>query len=413
MRDLVAFVLAVTFFCSDVADNWGAEPHVRFNLLTLPSARSAVNRLAAPAQIAYENVTLRASIAQLAYHYQFSYWIDRRVDADRLISLTVHDATVGECVSGLAKLCDADMGLVENVVTIAPPDRLAAMQYTAVRLHDQLSRATSTPDHQAQMLPLEWEMLTTPTELAAQIATDWGLEFKVALPHDLMNAGRLQPCTLATQLTLLLGGFDQCAVGRSADELRIAQLPMAAPWQTVYAKADIPITQLANWPAIAADFPNARLSQEGSAITVSGPTAAHLRLLAAGKPVLAASAQARSTPRDHPRSGTRTEPRGNPRPDSSTGSAKPPSDPLAAQKITFAKISDQPVNAVIAAMARQMGFDVNWDDSLTAASKMALVTLEAKGESLDAILQRLAAQSGLTITRRGLVVAITPGQKGR
>ncbi|MGN6134784.1 MAG: hypothetical protein ACTHOU_09800, partial [Aureliella sp.] len=89
------------------------------------------------------------------------------------------------------------------------------------------------------------------------------------------------------------------------------------------------------------------------------------------------------------------------------------SDPLAGQRITFAKITDQPVAAVIAAMARQLGMEVTWAPSLSSTQKMALVTVEARGESVDAIFERLAAQAGLSIVREGLKVAIEPGAEGR
>lgn len=392
MRELWALLIGLAFFCLHARDNLGAEPQLRFNLLTLPGARGAAQRLAAPAQIAYENGTLRASLSQLAEHYQFSYWIDRRVDADKLISLTLREANVGKCLLALAKLSGAEVGLVENIVTIAPPDRLAAMQYTAVRLHDQLSQASPAAGKQAQLRPLEWPMLTTPEELAAEITSAWGIHLQVSLPHDLMNAGRLQPCTVATQLTLLLGGFDQCAVGKSLDQLRIVPLPSAAPWQAEYHQAAFRAERLSNWKTILAQFPDARVERQGSQVNVVGTTAAHLRLLEPSESVPATDAQARS----QPRTGSKNR------------DSRPSTDPLAEQRITFPLVTDQPIGSVIGAMARQMGFEVHWDSSLTSAHKMSLVTLEAKGETLDAILGRLAAQSRLMIVRSGAVVTISP-----
>lgn len=417
MRHTLALLFAITFFCCRTSDNWGAEPEVRFNLLTLPASRAAADRLAGPAEVAYENVTLRASAGQLAELYQLSLWIDRRVDADRLISLTLRDATVSQCLAELARSSGAEAGLVENVVTIAPADRLAAMQYTAVRLHDQLSRAAGPAGTSARLQPLQWNLLTTPDELVARIAGNWSLQLKVDLPHDLMNAGRLQPCTVATQLTLVLGGFDLCAAGRSLGELRTIGLPAAAPWRAVYAATDFPAAHLVDPQALVADFPGAAATRSGSKVSVVGTTAAHLRLLSPDKTSTTSGPRAAS--------GSMASRSGGPRP---AGSARPgragaggqaggppatQSDPLAGQRITFAKITDQPVAAVIAAMARQLGMEVTWAPSLSSTQKMALVTVEARGESVDAIFERLAAQAGLSIVREGLKVAIEPGAEGR
>ena len=406
MRPLVTSLFTCAIFYCYAPDNWGAEPEVRFNLLTLPSTRAASARLNAPAQIAYENVTLRACVNQLAEHYEFSYWIDRHVDADRRISLKLpsddqrgddrrgddrRGADLRSCLNGLAKLCEAEVGLVENVVTIARADRLAAMQYTAVRFHDQLSRGTTPTHGPPQLLPLDWEILTTPDELVDRIATKWGFQFAADLPHDLMNAGQLQPCTAATQLTLLLGGFDKCAVGRSLRELRVTSLPTAASWKAVYPRSAIPPANLKNLPALLAEYPGAKATDDAGNLIVVGMTSAHLRLLTApssGGNAPRASSQSQGRQRGEP--------------------SKANPDQLSRQRITFTTISDQPVAAVIEALAKQMSFEVRWDESLSPRTRQTLVTLEAKEDSLDSILQRLASQTDLAIMRRGTVVTIGP-----
>ena len=397
MRASLASIFVLTFFCGYAADNWCAEPEVRFNLLTLPSTRAAENRLSAPIQMAYENVTLRAALRQLSDNYGFAYWIDRRVDADRLISLTMRDANVGQCLSGLAKLCDAEMGLVENVVTVAPAQPLASMQYASVRLHDQLSRRSAAADNRAQLRPLAWEILTTPSELLSRIGTAWDFKLDAELPHDLMDAGQLHPCTLSTQLTLLLGGFDKCAVGQRPTELRVVPLPAAGLWQAVYPPSAIPASRLADLRAITAAFPDSKILSQAGSVTLIGSTAAHLH-------VLYGVAATGTTGEGASRSS---------RPAALKNRGKPPADPFTEQRITFKKITDQPVGSVLTALGKQMGFELSWDKSLVAADKLVLVTLEANAENLDVILERLAAQSKLAIARQGSVVTISPGQRPR
>lgn len=457
MRPVLVLLASAAIFFTSLQDNWGGEPEVRFNLLTLPSARAVEKRLQMPARLAYENVTLRACMAQLAEHFQFSYWIDRHVDGEQRISLSMRDATLHDCLIALARAANADMGVLENVVTIASPDRLAAMQYTAVRLHDQLSRDDREGEHRAVMRPLQWEMLTTPSELAIKIGQAWSFDFPtVALPHDLMNAGTLQPCTLSTQLTLLLGGFDLCAAGVRPKALRVVALPTAAAWRATYARAAIPAENLARLPDILAEFsappdaastgaqgtdaqstavdgtltsqpahvpvapfsvaqfPVAQVTNASGQVQVIGTTALHLRLLArrSTQPEGRTSSGTSSSPES---SGTRSPPSEKPRraPRRGGTSDSAPSDPLADQRITFPKFTDQAADAVLAALAKQLAFDVQWDPAILAADRRVLVSLEANAQSLDVLLAQLAKQTRFDITRLGTAVVISPSQTAR
>ncbi len=110
----------------------------------------------------------------------------------------VCDGTLRECLAKLAASCDAEVGLIENVVTIALPKDLANMQYAAVRVHDQFmqaqSAASGTSGNKARtadapLKPLEWTMLTTPNQLVQQINQQWATNLPTDLPHDLMDAG--------------------------------------------------------------------------------------------------------------------------------------------------------------------------------------------------------------------------------
>lgn len=402
MRALSTVFWTAAFFCTSFADNWAADHEVKFNLLALPGSRLAGSALAFPAQIEYQHAPLRACVAQLAERYRFSYWIDRRVDADRPLNVQVKKGDVRECLARLAALCDAEVGLVENVVTIARGDRLAAMQYAAVRLHDQLSQGQLASDpsnasHNATLRPLSWPILVTPTQLAGQISSAWQIPLKASLPHDLMNAGSLQPCTLATQLTLVFGGFDQCVAGRRVTELRVVTMPPAAAWQATYATNGVDHRNASSVPT---EFPTAKLTKSGSQWTLVGTTAAHLRLLKA--PSTTGSAGPRAT---SPR-----QPSMTPRQQASDGRQrqKATSDPLGEQRYTISKVDQQPIRSVLTALANQLGLDLQWDPAVTQADMLRPVSLNAKDAQIDDILQRLSAQSKLVIVRRESTVAIGP-----
>lgn len=398
MQVIKAWICLCIFFSANLADIWAAEPEIRFNLLTLPSTRQADQRLAMPASLNYEHAPLRQCMIQLSEHYQFSYWIDRRVDADKPIPRTTVDGTLRECLIKLASDCNAEVGLVENVVTIAKAEHLAAMQYASVRLHNQLSlgqlldgqgndsQTTSDAPSKgpnAEMKPLAWPMLTTPTELAESINENWKLDLEFKLPHDLMNAGKLQPCTVATQLTLLYGGFDQCAAGKGLRELRLLKMPPAGSWKSSYPASTISAEQIS---AIKQAHADARIEKSGNSWTVIGATALHLQLLQAAKRSTTNSSRPGRTP--------------------PTGA----NDPLAKQRFDISKQADKPLGAILKNLGDQLGLTIQWDSSLPPSAQHTLVTIEANKSKLDDILLSLGAQAKLEISRSGTTVTITaPG----
>lgn len=390
MRAMYAWLGMTVIFLAQFQDIWAADPRpvpeIRFNLLTLPEAMATRERMQQSAQIFLDRASLRSYIQPLSQRYRFSFWIDRRVDADKPLSLNLSQTTVADCLQALAQQCNAQAGLIENIVVIAPADRLAAMQYAAVRLHDQLSRQEGASDHKTQLRPLEWPLLTTPSELAAQIAGNWGFAFPGKLPHDLLNAGQLQPCTVATQLTLLLGGFDQCVAGRGLDSLRLINLPEAAAWQATYDNASVSQNQRAR---VTQEFPDAAFTLARSTLTLVGPTEAHVRLLTSAASATRESVAGKANPR---------EPR-------SKGS-----DPLAKQRYTIQQLTPQPIRGVIMALSSQLGMQVEWDPAVSPAQLQKLVTLDEKEAQLDELLARLGKQSDLQITRRGKTVIVTAGR---
>ena len=390
MRALYAWLGISVIFWAGHRDIWAADapspPEIRFNLLTLPEASATRERLQQSAQIFLERVSLRSYIQPLSQRYRFAYWIDRRVDADQPISLSLSQSTVAECLDALAQQCDARAGVIENIVVIAPADRLAAMQYAAVRLHDQLSRQLSSTESTAQLRPLDWPLLTTPSELANQIADNWGFSFPGKLPHDLMNAGQLQPCTVATQLTLLLGGFDQCAAGRSLEALRLISLPEAAAWQATYDSARIPER---NRALVSQEFPGTTLTLARGTLSLTGTTEAHVRLLSVAVAGPRESSVAKSNKRERRPTGT---------------------DPLAKQRYTIQQLTPQPIRVIVMALGNQLGLQVEWDPALSQAQLQKLVTLDEKEASLDAILTRLGQRADLQLTRQGTILKVTAPQ---
>jgi hypothetical protein len=217
-----------------------------------------------------------------------------------------------------------------------------------------------------------------------------------------MNAGQLYPCTVATQLTLLLGGFDRCAVGQHLSELRILAMPAASPWQATYSGvADARIA------AATAAFPDAKFVRSGKQVTCTGLTAAHLLLL---------DGPSRRTT-GGPKRATNRPPQSSQRPaDQQHMNEHPTQDErekmvdvlVGKQRYTIKQDQPQPLRSVMTALGKQLGLEVHWSSALRPADVQKPVTLDVKDARLDEIFATLAAQAGVSIVRSGLTVEVAP-----
>ena len=105
---------------------------------------------------------------------------------------------------------------------IGPADDVKQLQTVRALVHQQVARFPK-PVRQRLIEPqsLRWNRLTTPAEIVQRIADNYQLQWKhpERLPHDLWASGRLPATDCASQLIVILAGFDAMPrfdkVGRS------------------------------------------------------------------------------------------------------------------------------------------------------------------------------------------------------
>ncbi len=349
-------------------------PAIEFNLLDLPGSRLALNKLANPAIATFEKRPLAECLESLSEFYNVAIWIDRRVDRSRLISLVglaskdFPDAgtTFGR-ISAVANLGGAEAGLIENIVYVGPKAELAAAQFSAVRLHNEImnaGRATKSGS-QAETKLLQWDELATPTELLNTIERKWSVQIDAILPRDLMHAGKLPASTLATQLTLLLAGFGQQADCKSANTFAVSSLAKTTDWKGNYAAKAV---QTNRYSAAKKEYPQATMQTRGGVCTIVGPTAFHLKLLTA-----------RSTP---------------------VRNLEP--------KFTLSEVRG-PIEQIVEGLAKQLSLEVSWSDAIPLSKKQAVISFGVlKAKTPDEILTQLAKECELSIQRTGETIVVSP-----
>lgn len=387
MRLGVKAAILCAFFFLHAPDIRAADTkaEIRTNLLLLPGSRAANERLSSTASVACNNSSLRFIMEQYSSRFQISYWIDRRVDADAPLQLMLPSAPLTECFQRLAAQCDAEVGLVENILLIAPRGKLAPIQVAAIRLHDQLSNQ-QTSSSTAKLVPIQWDMLTTPDELRKSIAKAWSTPLPKEFPHDLMNGGALPPCTLATQCSLLYGGFDRALELDASGKLLVRPLNNRSTFTANYPSSTFLPTLV---KAAQASYPTLTVVTEGNSTTVTGQPNAHNRLLNRIDDVDRRGSTSRSN-----------SPRSNPSSKSASSKA------LDAQRLDF-ELQNQTVGAALEHLAQNLKFELQWADSIADSDKEKRVSLKSKALSLNEVLAKLSAASGLKIRRSGTLVEVS------
>ncbi len=363
---------------------------ITHNLIELNTCRKAVSRLSAPMAVQYDRYPLPEALLETLTAADVPIWLDRRVDRSRLVSILQRNdkATRFTCVSDLAKSGGFEAGLIESVIYVGPSDQVSAVQRAAIRLHQQWT-GLAKPNQTAGKT-LEWGELTTPEELLVKIEKLWDIDVEAALPHDLMRAGKLESTSLATQLTLLMAGFDLQVRCESAKRLVTEPLEKNANWTATYSKKEL-VDETPQ--SLANEYQGAKIESKGGSTRVTGPTDLHLRLL---KPLTTGTEQNRPSKENNSKTNK-----------SGRGHAKS-NDPLM-RTFTLPKPFTAPLENVLNQLAKNFSIDVQWADSIAQVKRQKVTTLDVPTpKTLDEVLESISQSSGFNIRRDGKTIRVDP-----
>lgn len=344
------------------------ETTVEINLLELPSSSRAQAILNTDSRFLWERQPLRSGLQDLARVHGMSIWIDRELDPAQLVSAPVplEDSRLHNRLRQIGHLIGADVGLIENVFYFGPATKVARLQRAAVELHDSISRGAS--ERTAQLRPWKWPELSSSSEMLVQLATQWNVDVSGKLPHDLYHAGELlQPTTLATQLTLLVGGFEQQVVLQSG-RLEIQKLDNRTRWQANYRKSDLDLKSLVR---LKTEFSGSSCQTRNEVSQVSGVTNFHLALLA-------------------------------------PQAVKPPAGKREGASRWGFEVKNTPVESVLQKLAGSLGFELSWDEACTPEMRQQRISFKVDGATTEQLLAEVARVSSLKIVRDKQRVVVKP-----
>ncbi|MCC9604659.1 hypothetical protein LOC68_26925 [Blastopirellula sp. JC732] len=223
----------------------------------------------------WEDVPLRDALQRLAQTQEIAFFLDRRIDPDRLVSLSANAVPLEMVVQMLAQKAGGGSCHVGSVVYIGPADTARDLA-TVAAVQTDFARQSRDPAMRELVAAeaLSWPDLTEPRKLLTDFAQRRKLTFAnldAAVSHDLWRASELPKIAPAETLTLLLAGFGATyRFGKNAaGEAQLQLIPLPENPQLT---RRIPFRGDLNDAAskIKAEFPELGVETQAGAVIVTG-----------------------------------------------------------------------------------------------------------------------------------------------
>jgi len=161
--------------------------------------------------VRWQNLPLRAAVERLRDVAGASVFLDRRVDPDRRISLTVANVDINDVLTNLSNSSGLGHAQLGRLHYLGPRDTAHGLSATAAARRKEVAALNS--DLRSGLTGrrrLVWPRLAEPRGLIVQLVEQHGWQIANAelISHDLWAAGEMPAMPLADQLTVLLAGFN-------------------------------------------------------------------------------------------------------------------------------------------------------------------------------------------------------------
>ncbi len=341
------------------------------------TAMELAKHLDEPVTWSWSGQSLSAALTSLAETDRLSSFLDRRVDPGLKLDVTLVDTPLRQALERVAEKVSLGSAVLGPVIYWGPADSAARLRTLAEtrredadQLRPQLRLALSSSR------PLAWPRLSTPRELAAQLAAEVDLKLadENALPHDLWPAVDLPPLPWTDRLTLVLAGF---GLTYEIDEERNLLRFVPAPAEPMLART-FPLRggaekTLAAWKEQA---PQAQVRVRGGRLEARGRLEDFERMTAK-----------RSTTAKAPRRPTQQVYRLN----------------IVAQ--------DKAVGSLVRQLAERLGWQAEFDDEAIKKAGLSLerpVSVSAEGATPEELFREVLGQAGLGFRIEGETIRVFP-----
>jgi hypothetical protein len=245
----------------------------------LQSATSQLRiQLADSVTMFQSNVTLRSILATLSTNYDTSIWLDRRIDAEQLITAELSNATLAASLAQIAQISNSDICLIEDVVYVAPQgfgQKIESAYWTAFQRHKKW-KSKLLMRHPA----CRWNRADSVEQIldAWEAKSSCELIHRDRLCHDQWNSGDLSTLSALAQLTVILAGFDLAPeFDEDFSRADIVEMPSIAEVSAIYPSHKIDLSVAKKWRG---RWPDALAKKlDGDRFAIRAPIEAHYELL--------------------------------------------------------------------------------------------------------------------------------------
>lgn len=332
--------------------------------------------------VTWENIPLRRAINSLSRSQAVSIILDRRVNPDENIDLSIEDVPLETLIKAIAEKKKIGMGIVGSTVYLGPgatADKIRTLA-TLRRQEAQQAKGGISGKFLATK-SLAWDEATAPRDILTGLATESKVTIQGLdkIPHDLWAAATIPTCSVAERLTLVAAQFD--LTFELVDGTTTANLVDIPDKVTIERRFSIPAKLQSQSEQLIKNLsklaPSAEASVDGATLFVRGK--AEDQDLAE---VMLSGKTAKKTT-------------------------------VVGGKKVYQLSIVMPVGTLIKTLGKKMELDVQIDEAAIAAAGLSLtkeVTVNVKDVTQDELFAAVLAPAGLTFDHRGAAIAIHPGK---
>lgn len=340
-------------------------------------------RLAEPVGVDWAGRALREALTGLARAKQVAVFLDRRVDPNQEIDVSLKDIPLGDAFRQVAESRGLGVSRFGPVVYVGPVRYTSRLRtLAALRLEEVRKLPAEVGLKFARAQRLEWDDFAEPCTLLKRLARENGFELAglEQVPHDLWAAADLPPLPLTDRLTLLAGQFDLTfQINAEGKQVRLVPVPEKVSLVRSYLAGRQAEQRMEKWALL---VPEGRVERVGNRIVVEGLVEDHERIVAASRP------------------GSRTAP-------------KPASGESPANKRFTVREANGPLGGLLEELARRLNLELRIDRPALDQAGISLhqnITFGVEDATLDQLLDAVLKPAGCTFRREGTVVEIKPAQ---
>ncbi len=236
-------------------------------------------QLTAPASVSWSNTALSQALASLGAAQHVAVVLDRRVDADQLISITLPPEPLGDLLEKIGSQLHLGYSQFGPVAYFGPrPSAQRLRTLAAMRIEEVRGLPTASVRKFLQMRASHWDDLAEPRQLLAQLAEEADVEVTGTerIPHDLWRAADLPQLTWIDRLTLLTTQFDLTFQwDKTGKRIELVPVPENVFLTRTYPTGQQGQALATRWARV---VPAARVTVEGAKIKVEGLLEDHERI---------------------------------------------------------------------------------------------------------------------------------------